>query len=112
MVPLGNARRRASVTSRGSRRGLCRISLSSPRSEDSRSSNDEGYFSLLYCYELWQDRGETTVNSINTNTKWFLLGFTHVTGTEIYEDRAEVYKVSAPSYKRGGSHLIVSSKSR
>ena len=53
-----------------------------------------------------------TVDSINTNAEWFLTGFTRITGTEINEkDRAEVYRVSAPSYKRGGSNLIVSSGS-
>jgi len=53
-----------------------------------------------------------TVDSINTNAEWFFAGFTRITGTEIHEeDRAEVYKVSAPSYKRGGSNLIVSSGS-
>jgi hypothetical protein len=53
-----------------------------------------------------------TVDSINTNAEWFFAGFTRITGTVINEeDRAEVYKVSAPSYKRGGSSLIVSSGS-
>jgi hypothetical protein len=51
-----------------------------------------------------------TVDSINTNAEWFFVGFTRVTGTEIHEeDRAEVDKVSTPSYKRGGPNLIVSS---
>ena len=55
---------------------------------------------------------KATVDSINTNTEWFFAGFTRVTGIEIYEeDRAKIYKVSAPSYKRGGSNLIVSSGS-
>ena len=53
-----------------------------------------------------------TVDSINTNAEWFFAGFTRITGTEINEkDRAEVSKVSAPSYKRGGSNLMVSSGS-
>ena len=40
-----------------------------------------------------------TVDSINTNAEWFFAGFTRITGTVINEeDRAEVYKVSAPSY--------------
>ena len=53
-----------------------------------------------------------TVDSINTNAEWFFAGFTRITGTEINEkDRSEVYKVSAPPYKRGGSNLIVSSGS-
>jgi hypothetical protein len=53
-----------------------------------------------------------TVDSINTNAEWFFAGFTRITGTEINEkDRAEVYKISAPSYKRGGSNLMVSSGS-
>jgi hypothetical protein len=53
-----------------------------------------------------------TVDSINTNAEWFFAGFTRITGTEINEkDRAEVYKVSTPSYKRGGSNLMVSSGS-
>jgi hypothetical protein len=52
-----------------------------------------------------------TVDSININAEWFLAGFTRVTGTEIHEDRAEVDKVSTPSYKRGGPNLIVSSGS-
>jgi hypothetical protein len=52
-----------------------------------------------------------TVDSINTNAEWFFAGFIHVTGTEIHEeDKAEIYKVS-PSYKRGGSNLMVSSGS-
>ena len=53
-----------------------------------------------------------TVDSINTNAEWFFAGFTRLTGTEIHEeDRTEVYKVNTPSYKRGGSNLIVSSGS-
>jgi hypothetical protein len=56
--------------------------------------------------------GKPTVDSINTNAEWFFAGFTRITGTEINEkDRAEVYRVSAPSDKRGGSNLIVSSGS-
>jgi hypothetical protein len=52
------------------------------------------------------------VDLINTNAEWFFAGFTRVTGTEINEkDRTEIYKVSAPSYKCGGSNLIVSSGS-
>jgi hypothetical protein len=44
-----------------------------------------------------------TVDSINTNAEWFFAGFSRITGTEINEeDRTEVYKVSASSYKRGG----------
>jgi hypothetical protein len=55
---------------------------------------------------------KSTIDSINTNAEWFFTGFTRVTGTEINEkDRTEVYKVSAPSYKRGGSNLTVSNGS-
>jgi hypothetical protein len=53
-----------------------------------------------------------TVDSININAKWFFTGFTRITGTEIHEeDKTEIYKVSTLSYKRGGSDLIISSKS-
>ena len=56
--------------------------------------------------------GKPTVDSINTNAEWIFTGFTRITGTEINEkDRAEVYRVSAPSHKRGGSNLTVSSGS-
>jgi hypothetical protein len=55
MDPLRNAKRRASARSPGSRRGLCQISLSSLRSGGSRSSNDKGFFSILYRNELRQD---------------------------------------------------------
>jgi hypothetical protein len=53
-----------------------------------------------------------TPDSINTIAEWFFAGFTRVTGTEINEkDRSEVYKVSAPPYRRDGFNLIVSSGS-
>jgi hypothetical protein len=53
-----------------------------------------------------------TADLINTNAEWFFAGFTRLTGTEINkEDKTEVYKVSASSYKLGGSNLIVSSGS-
>jgi hypothetical protein len=55
MDPLRNAKRRASARSPGSRRGLCQTSLSSLRSGGSRSSNDKGFFSILYRNELRQD---------------------------------------------------------
>jgi hypothetical protein len=52
------------------------------------------------------------IDSININIKWFFVGFTRITGIEINEkDKAEIYKVSASFYKRGGSNLIVNSKS-
>jgi hypothetical protein len=53
-----------------------------------------------------------TADSINTNTEWFFAGFTRLTSTEINkEDRTEVYKVSAPSYKLSESNLIISNRS-
>jgi hypothetical protein len=55
--PLRNAKRRASARSPGSRRSLCQILLSSLRSGGSRSSNDKGFFSILYRNELRRDRG-------------------------------------------------------
>ena len=52
-----------------------------------------------------------TPDSINIIAEWFYAGFTRITGTEINEkDRSEVYKVSAPPYRRGGFNLTVSSE--
>src|SRR5271170_1402019 len=111
MDPLRNAKRRASARSPYSRRGLCQTSLSSPRSGGSRSSNDKGFFRFYIATSCGRIVAKPTVDSINTNAKCIFAGFTRVTGTEINEDRIEVYKVSASSYKRGGFKLMVGSGS-
>ena len=62
MDPLRNAKRRASARSP---RGLCQTLLSSPRGGGSRSSNGQGFFSLLYRYELRQDARSSILGSGN-----------------------------------------------
>src|SRR5438046_551108 len=92
MDPLGNARRRASATSPDSRRGLYQTSLSSLRSGGSRSSNDKGisfaFTSLRAAAGSWRNPRSIRLTPMLNDFLPALL----ITGTEIHEDRAEVYK--------------------